>query len=281
MIPHTAKTDHPGGNSGPGDRSTSVVTMAFLDHPVPFAIAHQGGTDVAPGNTEAAFQHAVALGYRYIETDVHATADGVLAVFHDDELGPLTGEEGSVADYTWAELSEFAVAGEHPIPRLDQIVERFPDIRFNVDPKSDGAVEPLIELIEDRDLGDRICVGSFSDARLARIRRALPELCSSPGPRGAVLSLFRAVLGIAVGQPYQALQIPTSVVGVPVTGRWLVGRYQRLGLQVHVWTINTEPEMRRLLDNGVDAIITDSVGLAKDVLVDRGQWSGDAGPALP
>ena len=255
------------------------MESSFLDRPVPFGMAHQGGTDVAPGNTEAAFQHAVSLGYDYIETDVQLTADGVLVTFHDDELAPLTGADGSVADYTWLQLTELRVGGEHPIPRFADIVDRFPGVRFNVEPKSEPSVQGLIDFVNERGLGPRICIGSFSDDKMARIRRGLPGVCTSPGPKEAVRILLRALLGSSKRSPYAALQIPESYVGIPLTGRWLVSRYQRQGLQVHVWTVNDEASMRRLLDAGVDAIISDEVTLLKQVLTERGAWRTTTGEA--
>ena len=148
------------------------MKWASLDHPVPFGFAHQGGSDIAPGNTEASFQHAVSLGYQYVETDVQATSDGVLVVFHDDDLEPTTGVKGKVKDRSWIELADLRVGGEHPIPRFEDMVERFPTVRFNVEPKSDEAVDPLIDLIRRSRLEDRVCVGCFSGRRLARFRSA-------------------------------------------------------------------------------------------------------------
>ncbi|MEL7156048.1 MAG: glycerophosphodiester phosphodiesterase family protein [Actinomycetota bacterium] len=258
----------------------------FVDEAVPFGIAHQGGTDVAPGNTEAAFQHAVSLGYRHIETDVQLTADGVLVIFHDAEVTDLTGAPGTIGERTWLEVSELRIGGEHPVPRFTDIIERFPSVAFNVEPKTDAAVQPLIDLIDQRDLRSRICVGSFSDSRVGRVRQALgPEVCTSPGPKGVATVFLRAVLGSARPSPHTALQIPTSVAGLPITGRWLVERCQRQQLQVHVWTINDAPTMVRLLDNGVDAIMSDEVTTLKRVLSERGAWPQDepaeTGDGLP
>lgn len=249
------------------------MDWAFLDHPVPFGIAHRGGTDVGPGNTEAAFQHAVSLGYRYLETDVQATSDGVLVVFHDNDLGPTTDGTGAIADKTWAELSEIRVGGEHPIPRFEDMVERFPQIRFNVEPKTDPAVDGLIEVVRRRGLQPRICIGSFSDRRIRKIRNALgPEQSMSPGPRGVARALLAARRGSRKRSPFAALQIPPKAAGINLTRPGLVKRFDAMGLQVHVWTINTEPEMNALLDAGVHAIMTDRVSLLREVLAERGLW---------
>ncbi len=237
---------------------------------VPVGFAHQGGSDVAPGNTIAAFDHAVALGYRYLETDVQATADGVLAVFHDDDLTALTGVDGRVEDRSWDELSELRVGGEHPIPRFDAVVARYPDVRFNIEPKNDGAVEPLVELIRDRGLVDRVLVASFDDGRVRRIRAELgPRLATAPGRRGAPLVALRSLLWPRGRSRFAALQIPSHVRGVPLTRRWLLRAIQARGIQVHVWTVNDEQEMLDALDAGVDAIMTDRVALLHRVLEER------------
>jgi glycerophosphoryl diester phosphodiesterase len=243
---------------------------AFLDRPVPFGFAHQGGTDVAPGNTMAAFEHAVSLGYTYLETDVRVTSDGVLVVFHDDDLEPATGVAGTIEERSWEEVSRLRVGGEHPIPRFVDLVDRFPDARLNIDPKADSAVDPLVAIVQEHGILDRICIGSFSDRRLARVRRLLGAgLAMSPGPVGLAKVLAAAVAWPRWRPPYACVQIPARYGIVPLSSGWLVRRIQRLGLQVHVWTINTEPEMGALLDNGVDAIMSDRVALLAEVLRSR------------
>lgn len=245
----------------------------FLGETVPYGIAHQGGDDVAPGNTEASFANAVALGYTHIETDVQATSDGVLVVFHDEDLEPSTGVRGRIEDLTWAEVSELRVGDDHPLARFDEMVERFPETRFNIEPKADTAVEPLIELIERLDLADRIGIGSFDDTRVDRVARAVgPGLATSPGPVGLVRVLLTAILRPGGSVSYSMVQIPTRYWILPLATRWLIGRYHRLGLQVHVWTINDEQEMNDLLDRGVDAIMTDRTELLRTVLRERGHW---------
>ena len=245
----------------------------FFDVPLPFGFAHQGGTDVAPGNTEASFDHAVGLGYRYIETDVHATYDGVLVVFHDDDLEPTTGVGGPIEAKTWAEVAQLRVRGEHPIQRFDAVLDRYPGTRFNVEPKGASAVDPLIELVRARKLLDQICIGSFSDRRVARMKGALgPTLCTSPGPLGLARILLMALVWPRWHPPHVAVQIPRKYWILPLATPFWIRRLHRMGLQVHVWTINLEPEMRELLDDGADAIMSDKAVLLREVLVSRGQW---------
>ena len=179
---------------------------------------------------------------------------------------------GTVESLTWAEVSELRLGGEHPVQRFDEVVEANPTIRFNIEPKQDNAVAPLIEAIERYGLIDRVCVGSFKDRRVRAVRRALgPGLSTSPGPIGVALSLAGA-LAFRRRSSFAALQIPTHVGPVPVVHRWLVRRLHRMGLQVHVWTINDEATMHQLLDCEVDAIMSDEVALLRSVLEERQAW---------
>jgi len=246
------------------------VTWAFLPSNTPAGFAHRGGTDIAPGNTMASFHHAVDKGYQYIETDVRLTADGVLVLFHDDDLSPTTDSSGAIEDQTWAQLSKVRIDGHHPIARLDELVETFPNVKLNIEPKSDRTVEALASFIADRVLVEKVCVGSFSGERVRRIRRLLgPRLCTSPGPLGVAICLMAAIVWPRWTPPYGCVQIPASFKSIPILRPWLVRRLHRLGLQVHVWTINDRPTMIRLLDWGVDVIMTDRVELLASVLNER------------
>jgi glycerophosphoryl diester phosphodiesterase len=252
-----------------------VSSYPFLDWPGPLAFAHQGAhSPDGPGeNTMAAFEAAVRQGYRYLETDAHATADGVLVAFHDDRLDRLTDRTGLIGDLPWAEVRAARVRGRDEIPLLEDLLTAWPDVRVNIDPKHDAAVDPLVELIERTGTVDRVCIGSFSDRRLARIRARLgPRICTSMGPR-QVARLVAASRGLPAGSFSAAcVQVPTKRGPVPlVTDRFLAAAHQR-GLQVHVWTIDDPDEMHRLLDMGVDGIMTDRTDVLKSVLVERGQW---------
>ncbi len=260
---------------------------AFLDHPGPIPFAHRGGDEAAPENTMAAFAAAVALGYRYLETDLQATRDGVLVVFHDDELERLTGHPGRVEDVTWAELAGLRVAAREPIPRFDQLLAAWPDLHLNLDPKTDAAAALLPEALRRGAAVDRVCIGSFSQARLVQLRRAVgPRLCTSMGPR-EVTRLRLGSWGLGSwglgswglppgGSAAACAQIPPRWYGIPLVDRRLLGRAHRLGRPVHVWTINDGGEMRRLLDLGVDGLISDRPALLKSILQERGQWHGAA-----
>jgi glycerophosphoryl diester phosphodiesterase len=248
----------------------AFMTWAFLDLAAPNGFAHRGGDEHAPENTVAAFQHAVDLGYRYLETDVHRTRDGVLVAFHDGDLNRLAGRPGAIADHAWPELREIDLGGGATIPTLDELLLSFPDVRFNIDPKADDAVPLLASTLQAHRAVDRVCVGSFSDRRVAEVLRILgPSLCTAPGPRALVRTLALGKRG--GGDRHGAVQIPPSCRGFKLTARF-VERLHDMDLQVHVWTINTEGEMHQLLDLGVDAVMTDRVQLLKDVMTKRGEW---------
>jgi glycerophosphoryl diester phosphodiesterase len=246
-----------------------VALHPYLDWPGPIAFAHRGGASDNPENTMPAFEHAVDLGYTYLETDVHATNDGVLVAFHDPDLSRTCDREGLINELPWSEVSQARVDGEQPIPLFEDLVEHFPDARFNIDCKADSALEPLIESLRRLDCLDRACLGSFSDARLRRLRGEFgDELCSSFGPKQIACLKF---LG-RVPWGGQIAQVPVKTGPITVVTERAVRRAHRLGLQVHVWTIDDADEMRRLLDLGVDGLMTDRPQILKDVLVKRGEW---------
>lgn len=251
------------------------VPLPFLDWPGPLAFAHQGAhSPDGPGeNTLEAFEAAVALGYRYLETDAHATSDGVLVAFHDDDLDRLTGGRGTIGDLPYDDVRGALVRGREQIPLLEELLTAFPDARINIDPKHDAAVDPLVDLIERTGSVDRVCIGAFSDRRLARVRERLgPDVCTSMGPR-QVARFLAATRGLPAGSFSAAcLQVPVRRGPVPLVTDRLVAAAHERGLQVHVWTVNEADEMRTLLDLGVDGIMTDRAELLRAVLEERGQW---------
>ena len=247
--------------------------FAFLDHVGPIAFAHRGGAGDWPENTLPAFEGAVALGFRYVETDVHVTSDGVLCAFHDERLDRVTDRTGLIRDQTWAEVSQARVDGLEPIPLLEDLLTTWPDLRINIDPKHDSAVDALAATLRRTDAIERVCIGSFSDARIARLRALLgADLCTSFGPKG-IARLRAGSFGIPTGELGAAcLQVPPAHKHVPIVDeRFLRTAHDRL-LPVHVWTIDDPTEMHRLLDLGVDGIMTDRPSVLKDVLVSRGLW---------
>jgi glycerophosphoryl diester phosphodiesterase len=252
-----------------------------LDHPGPIAFAHRGGALEAMENTWKSFTHARDLGYTYMETDVNATADGVALCFHDPFLDRMTDRSGLIREATWEQLSSARLAGDESIPRLDELLAAWPEIRWNIDAKHDSAVDPLIETLRRADAVERVCITSFSDRRLTRVRKALgPTLCTAMGP-AAVSSLrlvsflpkVAAAPALAPLIKFGAAQVPPRQGRVPLVDRRFVDTAHRARLHVHVWTINDEVTMSRLLDLGVDGIMTDRPTLLKAVLEARHQWT--------
>jgi glycerophosphoryl diester phosphodiesterase len=241
----------------------------YLDWDGPLPFAHRGGASDAPENTMQAFEYAIGLGYVYLETDVQVTADGVLTAFHDNDLKRTTGRAGKISELPWSEVSKALVDGKAPIPRLEDLLDTWPQARINIDCKSDAAVDALVAVLQRTNSLDRVCVASFSDLRLRRLRKALGAgLCSSLGPVETALLRF----GLLRRPPGLAIQVPVKQGPLTVVDKKVIDRCHRLGLQVHVWTIDDPAEMRRLLDLGVDGIMTDRPVILREVLESRGQW---------
>lgn len=273
------------GTAGAPTLPGVVARFAFLDHPGPIAFAHRGGGGEAAENTVAAFDRALGLGYRYLETDVHATADGVVAVIHDPVLDRVADRPGQVATMAWGEVATARLAGGERVPRLDELLDRWPDTRWNIDAKSDAVVEPLAQVVRRAGALERVCVTSFSDRRLGQIRSLLgPRLCTAMGPRS--ITALRAASwtprGLVPGRVFSAFgaaQVPTRWGRLPVADRALVERAHGAGLAVHVWTVDDPTIMERLLDLGVDGIMTDHPSRLRAVLERRGQWQPSSGDA--
>ncbi|MEU2264512.1 glycerophosphodiester phosphodiesterase [Streptomyces sp. NPDC019645] len=246
----------------------------YLDHPGPIPFAHRGGTADGLENTAAAFRRAAALGYRYFETDVHTTADGRLVAFHDPTLDRVTDARGRIDRLPWSEVAQARVAGKEPLPLFEDLLEEFPEARWNVDIKAAGALEPLVALVRRTNAWDRVCVGSFSESRVSRAYRlAGPRLATSYGVRG-VLGLRLRSLGIPAAMRNGAVcaQVPESQGRVRVVDHRFVHEAHARGLQVHVWTVNDPVRTAALLDLGVDGIMTDHLEMLRTVMTDRGVW---------
>lgn len=251
----------------------------YLDQKQPLALAHRGGANGRhPENTVEAFQTAVDLGYRYVETDVHASADGHLYAFHDSNLERVAGIRASIRDLTSAELDRIRFDEGYRVPRFDEILSTWPTLNINIDPKSDAAVEPLVAAIDRHGAIDRICVGSFSDRRIAFCRGELgPALCTSMGPR-EVARLVLASKGFPVSAFASACaQVPlqTSLplgIAVDFATSGFVDTAHEHGIDVHFWTIDEPSTIERLIDLDVDGIMTDCPDVLRSVLIRRGRW---------
>ncbi|NNG34462.1 glycerophosphodiester phosphodiesterase family protein [Nakamurella aerolata] len=253
----------------------------YLDGPRPRVFAHRGwhsGALSGLENSMAAFGAAVDAGIRYLETDVHATADGKLIAFHDQRLDRVTDATGVVSELTWPQLQRARIGGREPIPLFDEVLELVlgtDAVMLNVDPKTDKAMPLLAESIRRHGAQDRLCVGSFSGRRLRRFRDEFgAAVATSLGPSEVTRLLRGATL-----RPGRRVRLPTGVVAaqvpvragrVPVVTRRMIDTAHASGIEVHVWTINEAPEMHRLLDLGVDGVMTDRPELLRAVLAERG-----------
>jgi glycerophosphoryl diester phosphodiesterase len=248
------------------------VPSGYLDYPRPLAFAHRGGAGHFAENSWKAFEHAAALGYAYLETDAHATADGTVLAFHDKTLDRVTDATGRIAELTAAQVAKARIGGTEPIPVLADLLMAWPDMRFNIDVKDEPVIRPLVEVLRATNCWDRVCLTSFSGRRLDATRRLLPRpVCSATTPAG--IGAIRAGLPVKTltarfaERNVRCAQIPSSLA----TPRF-IAHAQAAGLQVHVWTVNDSGAMTRLLDLGADGIMTDQTEALRDVLVTRGQW---------
>lgn len=254
------------------------------------AYAHRGGARHPQisglENTLAAFRHAVSLGYTYLETDVHLTRDGVLLAFHDPRLDRVTDARGAIAEMSYAEAARARVGGEHPVPTMRELLDAFPEARFNIDLKADGTPLALAELLAATGSEARAMVGSFSVPRLQEFRRITAgRVQTSAHPREVAAYLLAPSAFVArrlAPGPFAALQIPhrQRIRGrlVTVANRGLVRRAHASGKEVHVWTVDDPAEMRELIDLGVDGLMTDRTDVLKEVLQAAGLWEGSDTP---
>lgn len=255
----------------------------YLDHPGPIPFAHRGGGLDGRENSMAAFERAVGLGYRYLETDVRATSDGALVAFHDATLDRVTDQTGPIARMPYADVAKARIAGRDPIPRLEEILTAWPAARLNIDVKAENAIGPLTEVLHRARAWDRVCVTSFSYRRLRRTRTRMRllsgrDVCTSLSPLG-VATLRARSLGGPLGRLVRlaelgvpCAQVPPRVGRHPLVTQAFLATAHALGLQVHVWTVNDPAEMARLLDLGVDGIITDDIDALRAVMTRRALW---------
>jgi glycerophosphoryl diester phosphodiesterase len=269
-------------------RILANVRVPFLDHPRPVAFAHRGGAAHAPENSWAAFEHAMKLGYAYLETDARATSDGRLMAFHDRTLDRVTDATGPISARPYREISALRVSGTEPIPLIEDLLGAWPDVRFNIDLKDAAGIALLPEILRRTGAWDRVCVTSFSGHRLRTARGLLDRpVCMSTSP--AAIAGVRCNVGSSAHWPQlrmfagflsrscvRCAQVPGTVATAA-----FIRRAHALGLDVHVWTINDRAEMNRFLDLGADGIMTDDVEALRDVLIERSQWHPRVGSGTP
>jgi glycerophosphoryl diester phosphodiesterase len=242
----------------------------------PLVIAHRGGAGLWPENTLYAFEKAAGLGVDVIEIDVRSTSDGALVVMHDATVDRTTDGAGRVNGMTLAELKKldagyrwssdggqtFPVRGRGiTVPTLEEVFRALPESRFNIEPKQDAPsiIEPLCRLIRRQGMADKVVVGSFSSTIMSEFRKACPEVATSASPAevSKFLAMQKVGLDGAYSPPMQALQVPEYIGGIPVLTRAMVGAAHSRNLEVHAWTVNETQDMKRLIEMGVDGLMTD------------------------
>jgi glycerophosphoryl diester phosphodiesterase len=239
------------------------------------AWAHRGGA-LLPGNigienTLRAFRNAVDLGYTYLETDVHASRDGVLYAFHDANLLRMTGRAARISELSSTELDALQVDGREPLPRIAHLLEEFPNCFFSIDVKADDAVDLAIEQFTQFGVIDRLMIGAFDHRRIRRLRAGMPGVVSALSRREIATMLAGGPV-----PPRTCASVPVRSRGIRVITPRFLARAKRRSIPVYAWTIDAAPEMTRLLDAGVDGIMADQIDDLRDVLVARGQWPSPA-----
>ena len=267
----------------------------YFDVPTPTVIGHRGASGELPENTLPAFERAVEQGAAILESDVHVTRDGALVLIHDDVLERTTDGHGPVAERTLAELRaldaghRFAPSGDRGfpfrgrgfrIPTLEEAFERFPDLRFNLELKEHRVdlIEAAVAVVRRFGREDTVLLAAAEDPLMADLRAHLARTGVRPAvgaSAGDVLAFVRSALDGTPAPPGpMALQVPADFGGRPLVTARFVEHAHVHGLVVHVWTVNERAEMHRLLDLGVDGLMSDFPGRLAEVVAQRRRASG-------
>ena len=238
----------------------------YLNIPGVAISAHRGGSIEAPENTIESFKYALDLGCSYIETDVQLSADGIPYIFHDDDLKRLLNKNVMFNTLSSSEIEELKLFELYSIPTLQMALTKFPDALFQIDLKTDEVAIPAMRVIKELNAYKRVCIASFSSKRLQAVREKFPKTCFSMGPI-EILKLLLASFGLYNQKvPGDCLQVPIYHYGIKLVTKRFVRYVQSIGLKIHVWTINDANTMQKLINLGVDGIITDKPKALKNLL---------------
>lgn len=256
-----------------------MIPVAADPHPI--LMAHRGGGEEAPENSYAAFRQMRDAGLSHIETDTQLTADGVVVVCHDETIDRCYDGSGTISELTYDEICKFRNAAGEQMPRLADVLDEFPDLFFNIDAKTDAVVDPLVNVLEEVDAFNRVLIASFSEKRLERVRAfENPEITTSLGV-ASVVRLMLAAETVSAAETWRvngpahgvrAVQVPEKIRGIRVVNPRFIATAHTAGLAVHVWTVNESASMVRLLDWGVDGLVTDRPTMLRGILRTRKQW---------
>jgi glycerophosphoryl diester phosphodiesterase len=248
--------------------------------------AHRGGAALRPENTIAAFDHGLSFGADGLEFDVHLSRDGLVVVHHDDTLERTTGVSGRLSDRTADELARldagFTFQGEqgsgrngYPyrglglgIPRLRDVLSRYPSARFIIELKTSEPelARRTIDDIRAASAVDRVALGSFYWRALHAARAYEPRIPTGASQEATRWALYRSWIRLPLGRTgYREFQVPERVGLNTIVSPRFIAHAHRSGVSVKVWTVNVESDMRRLLQWGADAIISDRPDVAVGV----------------
>ena len=239
---------------------------SYLNYSGVAVLAHRGGSFESFENTIESFYYSQSLGCKFIETDVQISSDGIPYIFHDETLTRLLGKNDVFSNLDSSEIEDLRIFESHKIPRLDETLQTFPDMCFQIDVKTDEVAMPALEVIHKCRAEDRVCIASFNSPRLSRVNSKYPEICLSMGPNEVskmLLSSFGLYKKTIIGD---CLQVPMYYYGIKVVTKRFVDFVHSKGLKICVWTINDEKTFKKLIDIGVDGIITDKPKLLFQVL---------------
>jgi len=239
----------------------------FFPAEQPTILAHRGFAQDVPENSLAAFERALALGADVLECDVRATRDDVAVIAHDETLLRVFGDERRVAEVDYAELCEIGGAPELSVISVADALRALPSAKFNIDVKSTDVIAPLARAITDTGATERVLITSFSGSRRRRTLALLPGVATSASADVVVPVVLLCALGLPVLVKWmyrrtRILQIPTTALKINVASPRMLARLHRAGFTVQFWTINEVDEMRQLVSNGADGIVTDRCDLA-------------------
>jgi glycerophosphoryl diester phosphodiesterase len=256
------------------------------DLPRPLVMAHQGGEELWPSNTMFALERAVALGVDVLEMDLHVTADGALVLIHDETVDRTTDGMGVVEQMTLAEVKAldaghywtdddgqtFPFRGQGiTIATLEEVFQAFPAMPMNIEIKlveNVPVVEPFCQMIRQYGMQDKVLVASFHQDALDQFRATCPEVSTSTTQNEVINFFARHFVGLAASYSpvAQAVQVPEYRSGIHIlTPRFIKDAHSR-GMDVHVWTVNDAEDMQRMIDLGVDGIITDRPDILLELL---------------
>lgn len=239
----------------------------YFDPPRPRVLAHRGLAIDAPENTPLAFARAIEAGATHIETDVHASADGVAVISHDADLSRVAGRRERVGRLTAEQLARVELGHDQTFATLAEVLDGFPETRFNIDVKDARAVGPVADAVRRTNSIDRVLITSFSGVRRRSTVELLPGVATSASAVPFLVALLSGKLGLTSGarralRGLDAVQIPERALGLSTVTRRAIRGFHAAGVEVHVWTVNDPARMRELFALGVDGVVTDRADLA-------------------